>query len=231
MSRSIRSRELLAERSADLDDAPLDDGALGETIALVEGARQWARSTARELRTAAPGAAQGALTGFLVGGPAGAAVGAVAGGMGQQGRQHTAAMSAAAPGVENAAAVQLLGALLRPETMQALGALALGRAGAPSVPVLGTRVPVTAFANLLATLATQAAARHHQTVFPARTARTHLPDRPGVAAPETRAEALLALLAEAAAVDEEEGDAPEVCGLDRAASQRDLADLDRLEAE
>jgi len=208
-------------------DEPYDiDPRLDETIALVESAHQWARATAHELRRVAPSAAQGALTGFMVGGPAGAAVGALAGGAGRGPAQDLGAP--AAPGIQNAAAVQLLGALLRPETIDALGALALGHAGNPTVPVLGTRVPVAAFANLIAALATQAAVRHHQTMSSVR-APSHHATRPPTAAPEKRAEALLALLAEAATDDD--GRDISTCCSDDYATERDLADLDRLEAE
>ncbi|HEX6749584.1 MAG TPA: hypothetical protein VF092_19975 [Longimicrobium sp.] len=56
------------------------------------------------------------------------------------------------------AANQLLQTLFRPETLQALLAMALGNAGRGEVPVGDTPVPVGAFANLIGVLAGQAGA-------------------------------------------------------------------------
>ena len=142
---------------------PDDLGAPLESLLLIENAGQWAKTAGRELQTVAPGAIQGALKGFMIGGPAGAALGAVAGGAGARLRSPTHAATPSANltaanqsgAVANPAALQLLAALLRPEVIQALGAMSLGAAGVPQVPVAGQQVPIAAFANLLSTMAGQ----------------------------------------------------------------------------
>src|SRR5438132_3085610 len=58
------------------------------------------------------------------------------------------------------AAAQLLGLLAQPQVMQALIAMALGGAGARTVPVAGTAVPVAAVPSALSVLANQAASEY-----------------------------------------------------------------------
>lgn len=242
-SHPLARRSLSAELAEDLDDELLDDEpGLVETLEIIESAAQWVRVAGHELRAAAPGALQGALTGLLTAGPAGAAVGAVAGGVGSRVGAGAPARSsgASARGVpSNAAGAQLLAALLRPETMQALGALALGTAGASAVPVAGTQVPVAAFANLLATLAAHAAAQQHASTPPASATPAYLAGTNATTS-VARAEALLALLAEAEATeagvieDDDAGGAGDDGWdgwQDARWVERDLTDLDRLEAE
>lgn len=213
------------------------------TSALVESASSWAKAIGKEIQTVAPGALQGALTGFMTGGPAGAALGAVAGGVGAH--MGSPATRGAAPGAlasptgdANIAAVQLLAALLRPEVIQALGAMASGSPAAPqTVSVAGTPVPVAAFANMIGALAGAASAQHTAQVPPSAASPAYLAGRPA-ATPGQRAEALLGLLHEAAREeamsdwDDDDGeDVDEVDDWNEALMDRDLADLHRLEAE
>jgi len=59
----------------------------------------------------------------------------------------------AAPAGGSPAAGQLMQTLMRPETMQALASMMMGSMGKQNVSVGGTQVPVTAFTNLLGSLA------------------------------------------------------------------------------
>jgi hypothetical protein len=133
-----------------------------------------------------PSIGQGALQGASMGavaGPYGALLGAlggaVAGGLTAPPRSTApqpapvaqpavpaAAPAPAAPTVPtaaaggSAAAAQLLGLLAEPQVMQALIAMALGGAGARTVPVAGANVPVAAVPGALSVLASQAAAEY-----------------------------------------------------------------------
>jgi hypothetical protein len=62
------------------------------------------------------------------------------------------------------AAGQLLQTLFKPQTVQALSSMAMGSVGRSSVPVGGTQVPLTAFTNLLSTLAGRAEAEYNASV-------------------------------------------------------------------
>lgn len=73
-----------------------------------------------------------------------------------------AALPAAPVGTSPAAAT-LLQLLSRPEVLQGLLSMAMGRMGARAVPVGRTPVPPAAFANLLSTLAARTAAEAHAT--------------------------------------------------------------------
>jgi hypothetical protein len=99
----------------------------------------------------AAGAAVNALGGLLGGG--GGQLGALAGGAGSLGALGSLFGGSGAGG-------QLISLLQRPETMHALAALNLGSAGRSSVRVgaAQTPIPVGAIANLIGTLAQQAAA-------------------------------------------------------------------------
>jgi hypothetical protein len=178
---------------------------------LVDSATSWLKTVGNEIGKVAPGAIQGALTGFMTGGPAGAALGAVGGGASAylKGTAPAPAMTPVVAQQPNAAALQLLAALLRPEVIQALGAIA-NPAGPQTVSVAGTQVPAAAVANLLASLAGNA-------VTPTMTA---LP----------RAEDVLSLLHEAAGEDDDyrEAWAEEDELWNEALDERDLADLERL---
>jgi hypothetical protein len=59
------------------------------------------------------------------------------------------------------AAALLLQVLTRPETLRALFLTLLGGAGTPTVPVGNTPVPVSAFTNLLGSVASQASEAYH----------------------------------------------------------------------
>lgn len=61
----------------------------------------------------------------------------------------------------NQAAAQLLKTLFHPKVMQGLQSMALGQAGRKTIPVAGTQVPLSAFANLIGNLANQATEEHH----------------------------------------------------------------------
>lgn len=147
-------------------------GGLGSTIGNVVS--QAAPYVARAL----PGAATGAATGAALG-PLGALGGALIGGLGSllggpggapAGPAPPAAAPAPAPArpavspvaaiTSGPAAGQLLSAIARPETLQALMAMLMGQAGRPTVPVgpQGTPVGLGAFTNLLGVLANQASA-------------------------------------------------------------------------
>jgi len=132
------------------------------------------------------------------------------------------------------AAAQLARTITRPETLQALLSMVMGGAGRRQVPVAGTPVPVSAFANLLGQLANQASAEYHQSIA-GETAGTpmYLLDDAGEfigdpADPASRAEVLLRRLGEA--------DALEAAAYDEAYDEGDDEydeqwELDELEAE
>jgi hypothetical protein len=95
-----------------------------------------------------------------------------------------AAPTAAAGG--SPAAAQLLALLAQPQVMQALIAMALGGAGARTVPVAGADVPVAAVPSALSVLANQAASEYAEVfgavdageaVDPVEAAVTPLPPR------------------------------------------------------
>ncbi len=204
----------------------LNDVALSlDELQLIDSAGQWASVVGQHLQKAAPGAIQGALTGFMSGGPVGAVAGAAMGGASaylKPGAGAAGASAASGGGAANPAALQLLAALLRPEVLQALGAMSAGASGAQQISVAGQPVPVAAFANMLASVAGQAAFNHHAAT-----------PSPGAAAqPSVRAEELLSLLAEAAADDEADDELDDHdAAFDAWAEAADLADLELLEAE
>jgi hypothetical protein len=152
----------------------------------------------QQVQQAAPGALKGAATGFMMGGPMGALAGAAAGGLASSGVLSGA--SASAPAVANPAALELLLTLLRPEVVDALIAMVLGRAGARSVPIAGKQVPVAAVTNLIQSLAEHASAAHHA-LRPRGGTPGYLGEslRRGedIASSHVRANALLALVHEA----------------------------------
>lgn len=173
--RHVHLRESL---SWELAGAPNEriDRVLGREIAEdLEDLAGVARSLAPHIAKAAPGALKGAASGFLVGGPAGALAGGVAGGLtssgvipstgpgaGQRG-QAGASSRRAQPGapIVNPAALRLLLTLLRPEVVEALIAMALGKNGSAGVEIAGQAVPVAAVTNLIQSLAETASATHH----------------------------------------------------------------------
>lgn len=119
-----------------------------------------ARTVGAHVKQVAPGALQGAAKGFLVAGPAGALVGGLGGGLASAGVLGGAPAVAAQP-IANPAALQLLLTLLRPEVVEALIAMVLGRNGARGVEIAGQAVPTAAVTNLIQSLAEAASATHH----------------------------------------------------------------------
>lgn len=73
----------------------------------------------------------------------------------------SSATAAKPPFGSNPAAAKLLQTLFHPKVMQSLQSMALGQAGRSKIPVAGTQVPLSAFANLIGTLANQATEEHH----------------------------------------------------------------------
>jgi hypothetical protein len=97
------------------------------------------------------------------------------------------------------AASQLLQTITRPETLKALGSMAMGSAGNPNVPIGGTSVPVAAFGNLLKTLVGKAEAEYAESVGRTGTTPAYMRSFDGEAVadpsiPDNRALALYALL-------------------------------------
>jgi hypothetical protein len=151
----------------------------------------------------------GSALGTIFGGPAGTAIGGALGGMagralgGLAGRPQPAGQApqqqAQQPQQQAQAqpSQQLMQLLSRPEVMRALMSMSVGSAGAPTVPVAGSPVPVSAIANAISHLAGEAASQ-----FESRT-RDVISDRyvedaglrPDEASPGARAEAILHLFA------------------------------------
>ena len=162
------------------------------------------------------GRGQRVLSG-LAGGALQGVSGALGGGGGALGRALPGPFGAIAGAVAPAlgglagggspSAAQLARTITRPETLQALLAMALGGAGRSQVPVGGTPVPVSAFANLLGQLAGQASAEYHRTIAgEAVGTPMYLLDGAGEfigdpADPASRAEVLLRRFAEADALE------------------------------
>ena len=132
-------------------------------VAPVEGTSQDPAAPARAFSGATIGAALG---------PAGASAGALGGaaldGLAATPQRPTPAGLAPAPspiaGGSPAAAKQL-GALVCPQTLQALLSMVIGQAGAPTVGVGDLQVPVAAFANMLGALGGQAAREYDDVMY------------------------------------------------------------------
>lgn len=156
-----------------------------------------AGSVATGLGGALPGPA-GAILGkagaALSGKTPGGIVGALPGIAGVAGSALKGKLSA------GGSAAQLLKLLTQPKVMQSLQAMSLGQAGKQSIPVAGAQVPVSAFANLIGTLANQAIAEQHALgLYEAESIPSYLLNAEGElvvdpAVPEQRATALLSLL-------------------------------------
>lgn len=206
-------RESLDDELWDADDEDiLDELVDAELLEDVAGALRAAGRVAHvaggELQARGPGALRGAVSGMLVGGPAGAAVGAIGGAVGAPKRGGMIAGAAPVGGDSAAAAASLLLAMLRPEVIQALVALAAGQAGAAAVPVAGVAVPVAAFANMIESLAA-AAGRGHTPVRALGIAdylREAAHEGFDIRSAPVKAGALLTLLADAAEDDAEDYD-------------------------
>lgn len=146
------------------------------------------------------------VVGTMIGGPVGTMIGGVAGqAVGSllspgtktptvPGKPATAPAPAAAG---SSATAQLLQTMFQPEMLQALLAMLLGQSGQKQVNVGGTPVPPSAFANLLGSLAMNAASEYNTLME--NNAPHYLMNDDGEfmvdpANPEQRAEALLARL-------------------------------------
>ncbi|MCW5802919.1 MAG: hypothetical protein KIT31_11080 [Deltaproteobacteria bacterium] len=121
-----------------------------------------------------------------------------------------ATSSGRAPAIANPAALELLLTLLRPEVVEALVAMVLGRNGARGVAIAGQPVPVAAVTNLIQALAEAASTTHH-TTHVRRGVPRYLSEarRRGedITAPEVRTAALLELIRDAWDDDLAAGDA------------------------
>ena len=112
------------------------------------------------------------------------------------------------PGAGSSAANQLLQTITRPETLQALAAMAMGSSGITDIPVGGTSVPVSAFSNLIGVLAGQAEAEYAESIARAESAvprymqRSSGEARGDPAVEEDRARALYEFLGEQEAYGE-----------------------------
>lgn len=193
----VRYLQLRGVLSPGLAEAPSGsiDRALGPEVAQdLENLAGIARTITPAVANVAPNVIRGAATGFLVGGPAGAAAGGIAAGLAGH------APSGARPPIANPAALQLLLTLLRPEVVDALLAMALGRSGAHGVEIAGQAVPVAAVSNLIQSLAEAASASHHasrvHTGIPRYLSEARRSGR-DIAAPEVRTGALLELIHDA----------------------------------
>jgi hypothetical protein len=171
-------RDLLASEYASLDDEQLEaalalQGLDADALESLWGSlANFGRQVAQRLPAIAQGAIQGGITGAPMGLPGligGTLTGGLIGGLTPPGARPRLATPAAPPvpgavpqppGAPVPAAAQLMAVLTNPQILQALTQMLLGRAGAPSVPIAGTPVPVAAAANLIGTLATQAAAEY-----------------------------------------------------------------------
>jgi hypothetical protein len=208
--------------SPQLADAPSRriDRVIGPDLAEdLESVSSMVRTVGGALQQHGPGILKGAATGFLAGGPAGALVGGIGGGLSSAGVLPGAGAAPAGaqplavapvPGqpIANPAALQLLLTILRPEIVEALIAMALGRHGARGVEIAGQAVPVAAVSNLIHSLAEVASASHHamrpQNGVPRYLAPARMRGE-DISSPEVRATALLELIHDAWDEDIDEG--------------------------
>jgi hypothetical protein len=112
---------------------------------------------------AIPGATTGAA-GAVTGAVGGAALDGLAATPHRPSPAGLAAAPSPIPGGSPAAA-KLLGTLLSPQTLQALLSMVIGQAGAPTMDVGGSPVPVAAFANMLGALGGQAAREYDEVIY------------------------------------------------------------------
>jgi hypothetical protein len=128
----------------------------------------------------------------------------------------------------------LLGLLHRPELLQALGAMALGSAGRTDIPVGGTPIPASAFANLLSVLGSKAFAKAESIAEPSEDLPEYLYTNGTLAVdptvPSDRAGQLLKMLGEAS-VEMPPAYGTEFTESDEDYDALDIAELELLEAE
>jgi hypothetical protein len=153
-------RENVADHYARLTDAQLEslmarNGMDAEAMeGFFDSLKSFASTAGNAVLGAAPSIlpAAGTILGTAFGGPIGAQLGGTLGSLAGK-----AVGAATAPGGSaSGAAGQLLQTIARPETLQALGSMAMGGLGKSSVSVGGTSVPVGAFGTLLKSLIGQA---------------------------------------------------------------------------
>jgi len=166
------------------------------------------RAATSRIQQLAPGVLQGAATGFVAGGPAGALAGGALGAAGGLANPRGAAAPSRAAAATissplwNPAALELLLTALRPEVIEALIAMALGRLGARTIPVGNASVPVQAFGELIGALASEALSHHEQYPTRAGSPRRYLAEAlargEDIDEPSVRAESLRTLLRETA---------------------------------
>ena len=219
-------RDALADGLAGASSCRIDR-ALGADLAEgLDDVLGVARSATARVQRAAPAVLQGAASGYLAGGPAGAVFGGALGALGVPPHAPVAGRSQA---VANPAALELLLTVLRPEIVEALVALALGRLGAPAVPVAGVPVPVAAVPNLVQSLAEQAAVAHPP--IAARRVPAYLGEAytrgEDIGSPMVQAESLRALLRESADWLEDHEIPQRNHEVDGSADLLDLMDIER----
>ena len=222
-------RDALADGLAGASSCRIDR-ALGADLAEgLDDVLGVARSAAARVQRAAPGVLQGAASGYLAGGPAGAVVGGTLGALGVPPYPPVTDAAGRSQGVANPAALELLLTVLRPEIVEALVALALGRLGAPAVPVAGVPVPVAAVPNLVQSLAEQAAVAHPP--IAARRVPAYLGEAytrgEDIGSPMVQAESLRALLRESADWLEDHEIPQRNHEVDGSADLLDLMDIER----
>lgn len=188
------------------------------------------------------GAQLGGTLGSLAGKAVGAATGqpaAAGGGGGGIGGILSGVAGSLLGGGGGSAASQLLQTITKPETMQALGSMAMGALGKPNVQVGGAAVPVGAFGTLLKALIGQAELEYSEALAAAEGDGTpsYMKDFSGQpvadpAVPLNRAIALYQLL-QASAPPPSELDAAEADAAEADAAELDMeamqAEYDEME--
>jgi len=185
------------------------------------------------------GGALGSLAGKAVGSATGQPAAAGGGGIGGILSGVAGSLLGGAGGGGGSAASQLLQTITKPETMQALGSMAMGALGKPNVQVGGASVPVGAFGTLLKALIGQAELEYSEALSAAEGDGTpsYMKDFSGQpvadpAVPLNRAAALYQLL-QAAPPRPSELDAAEADAAEADAAELDMeamqAEYDEME--
>lgn len=207
-----RLRDALADQYADAEPEEIEDllAGVGLSAPAVEfSLASIGKAAAKLAPTVLPIA--GTAVGTVFGGPVGAALGgalgqAAGGAIGAATAPRRPAPGAPARGAParggSPSAAALLQIVQRPEVLKALLAMALGRAGNPTVPVGGAQAPAGAFGNLIGSLAGRALTEHHAVVAGETGMPGYLLDADGAAVvdptdPAARADRLLEVLAAA----------------------------------
>jgi hypothetical protein len=235
-------RDNIAAQYAELSDEQIETAfaRAGMDAEAMEGffddLGKFAASAGKAVLKAAPSIlpAVGTIAGTAFGGPLGAQIGGTLGSLAGN------AVGAAATGGGSAAAGQLLQTITKPETMQALGSMAMGARGKKDISVGGASVPVGAFGTLLKSLIGQAETEYAEAMAAAEGDGTpaYMRDFSGQAVsdpavPQNRAIALYQLLqsssrgsAEAA---DEAYDEADVAELDMEAIQAEYDEMELAE--